>query len=187
MTVFLIVLAVVAVLVLWAVMIYNGLVRLRNKVNEGWSGIDVQLKRRHDLVPNLVSTVKGYATHESTVLENVVKARQMAVSADSTHPGEAAAAEGMLSSVLRQVFALSEAYPDLKANENFLNLQEQLSQIEDEISASRRIYNGNVQLYNTKIQTVPNVFVARPSGFTEREFFEIEDPAERAVVAVDFA
>jgi LemA protein len=167
-----------------AVLIYNGLVRLRNKVDESWSGIDVQLKRRHDLVPNLVNTVKGYATHESSVLENVVKARQQAVAAHD--PAEAAAAEGMLSGMLRQVFALSEAYPNLKANENFLELQRQLSEIEDELSASRRIYNGNVQLYNTKIQVFPNVLIAGPAGFTRREFFEITEPTERDVVSVQF-
>ena len=179
---------VVVVIALWVVLTYNGLVARRARVDESWSGIDVQLKRRHDLIPNLVETVKGYAAHEKQTLENVVKARNSAVSAqDAGDPAALGAAEGMLTGALRQVFALSEAYPDLKANTNFLELQGQLADTEDKISASRRIYNGNVRDYNTKIQQLPANIVAGIGNFTAREFFEIEDPAERANVSVSFS
>jgi LemA protein len=183
-----IIIAVVVVILLWAVMTYNGLVSRRARVDESWSGIDVQLKRRHDLIPNLVETVKGYAAHEKTTLENVIKARNSAVSAQETgDPAATGAAEGMLSGALRQVFALGEAYPDLKANTNFLELQGQLSDTEDKISAARRIYNGNVRDYNTKIQQVPSNIIAGIGHFTNREFFEVEEPAERAAPSVSFS
>ena len=188
MTAVIIILAVVAVIVLWAVLTYNGLVARRARVDEAWSGIDVQLKRRHDLIPNLVETVKGYASHEKETLENVIAARNSAVSAQDTgNPAAAGAAEGLLSGALRQVFALSEAYPDLKANTNFLDLQSQLADTEDKISASRRIYNGNVRDYNTKIQQLPSNIIAGIGNFTVREFFEIEEPSERNNVAVSFS
>ncbi|MBC7460070.1 MAG: LemA family protein [Thermoleophilia bacterium] len=189
MTVVWIVLGVVAVIVLWAVVTYNGLVARRNRVDESWSGIDVQLKRRHDLIPNLLETVKGYAAHERQTLENVVKARNSAVAAqDSGDPAAAGQAEGVLSGALRQVFALGEAYPDLKANTNFLDLQAQLADTEDKISAARRIYNANVRDYNTKIQQVPSNVIAGIGKFTARQFFELEDPAvERAVPTVSFS
>jgi len=189
MTIGIIVAVIVVVIVLWAVMTYNGLVARRNRVDEAWSGIDVQLKRRHDLIPNLVETVKGYAAHESKTLEAVVNARNSAVSAQEGggDPAALGQAEGLLSGALRQVFALSEAYPDLKANTNFLELQGELSDTEDKISASRRIYNGNVRDYNTKIQQVPANIIAGMGNFPAREFFEIEDPAERAAVAVSFS
>jgi LemA protein len=188
MTAVWIVLAIVVVIVLWAVMTYNGLISRRNKVDEGWSGIDVQLKRRHDLIPNLVETVKGYATHEREVLENVIRARsgaETARKAGDVHGTQEA--ENMLTGTLRQMFALGEAYPDLKANDNFRELQLQLADTEDKIQASRRIYNSNVNSYNTKIQQVPSNIIAGMGNFTPREFFEIENPAERETVNVSFS
>ena len=180
-----IILGLVVLIALWAVMAYNGLVGRRNRVDESWSGIDVQLKRRHDLIPNLVETVKGYASHEASVLENVIKARNSAVSAST--PADVGAAENMLTGTLRQVFALSEAYPDLKANQNFIELQGQLADTEDKIQAARRIFNGNVRDYNTKLQSFPTMVIANMGNFTPREFFEIENPAEREAVAVSFS
>lgn len=183
-----ILIGVVVLVVLWGVLTYNGLVSRRNRVDEAWSGIDVQLKRRHDLIPNLIETVKGYAAHEKTTLENVVNARNAAVAAEeSGDPAAAGQAEGLLSGALRQVFALGEAYPDLKANENFLDLQQQLADTEDKISASRRIYNANVRDYNTKIQQLPANIIAGMGNFTIREFFEVEDPTERATPQVSFS
>jgi LemA protein len=181
-------LVIVGVAVLWAIVTYNGLVSRRVRVDEAWSGIDVQLKRRHDLIPNLVETVKGYASHEKTTLENVVRARNSAVSAqESGDPAALGAAEGILTGALRQVFALSEAYPDLKANTNFLDLQAQLADTEDKISASRRIYNGNVRDLNTKVQQFPSNIIAGIGNFSIREFFEIEEPSERAAPSVSFS
>ncbi|MCW2955201.1 MAG: hypothetical protein JWO69_70 [Thermoleophilia bacterium] len=181
-------LVVVVIIVLWAVITYNGLVARRNRVDEAWSGIDVQLKRRHDLIPNLIETVKGYAAHEKTTLQNVVQARNSAVAAtESGDPAASGAAEGLLNGALRQVFALGEAYPDLKANTNFLDLQQQLADTEDKVSAARRIYNGNVRDYNTQIQQVPSNIIASIGSFSEREFFEIEDEAERAAPQVSFS
>jgi LemA protein len=184
-----IIIAVVVLIVLWAIMTYNGLISRRNRVDESWSGIDVQLKRRHDLIPNLIETVKGYAAHEKTTLQNVIAARNSAMSAQDT--GDAAAtgqAEGVLSGALRQVFALGEAYPDLKANTNFLDLQQQLGDTEDKISAARRIFNANVRDYNTKIQQVPANIIAGMGDFPKRDFFELEDPnVERATPQVSFS
>jgi LemA protein len=185
MVIALIIAAVVVVLVLILVGIYNGLVSARNKVDEAWSGIDVQLKRRHDLIPNLVETVKGYATHEREAFEKVTAARTAAMAART--PGEAARAEGVLGQALGGLFAIAEAYPQLRAVESFTQLQAELSNTEDQIAASRRIYNGNVQIYNTKIQQIPGNLLAGPFGFAEREFFEVEDPAERQAVKVDFS
>ncbi len=185
MTAVYILIAIVVVVVLWGVLTYNSLVGKRNHVDEGWSGIDVQLQRRHELIPNLVETVKGYASHESSVLENVIKARNAATSAGSV--AEKVEAENMLSGMLRQVFALGEAYPDLKANENFRELQIQLADTEDKIQAARRIYNGNVRDYNTKIQSIPSNIIAGIGNFSAREFFEIEDPAAREAVKVSFS
>jgi LemA protein len=178
------VIAVVVLLVLFAVVTYNALVKSRNKVDEAWSGIDVQLKRRHDLVPNLVETVKGYAAHERETLESVTAARQEAVQAEG--PEQSERAEAKLTSALGAINALAEAYPQLRAAENFQALQADLTEIEDEIQASRRIYNANVQDYNTRIQVFPNVLIAGPMSFTARKFFEIEAPAERAVPQVAF-
>jgi LemA protein len=164
---------------------YNGMVKARNKVDESWSGIDVQLKRRHDLIPNLVETVKGYAAHEKEVFENVSAARSAAISAQG--PVAQAQAETALTGALGRLFAVAEAYPQLRAAESFTQLQQELANTEDQIAASRRIYNGNVQAYNTKIQVFPNSLLAGPFGFTRREFFEIEDPADREPVKVSFS
>lgn len=188
MTAVWIVLGIVVLIVLWAVLTYNGLISRRNKVDEGWSGIDVQLKRRHDLIPNLVETVKGYASHEREVLENVVRARSGAESARSAGDVNATQdAENMLTGTLRQLFALGEAYPDLKANDNFRELQLQLADTEDKIQAARRIYNSNVNAYNTKIQQVPANIIASMASFAPREFFEIENPVERENVKISFS
>ena len=184
-TVLIIVLVVVALIVLYGVLAYNGMVRSRNMVDEAWSGIDVQLKRRHDLIPNLVETVKGYAAHEKGVFEAVTNARAQAMQASG--PAASGAAEGILGQALGRLFAVAEAYPQLRATENFQQLQAELTNTEDQISASRRIYNGNVQSYNTKIQTFPNSVIAGFGGFTKRDFFEIEDAGDREPVKVDFS
>ena len=186
MLVVLIVLGIVALIAIFLVLSYNGMVRARNKVDEAWSGIDVQLKRRHDLIPNLVETVKGYATHEREVFEAVTQARSQAIQAQSQGPARAGAAENALSGALGRLFAVAEAYPQLRAAESFTELQRELSNTEDQISAARRIYNGNVQAYNTKIQVLPNSLMAGPFGFTTREYFEIEDPVDREPVRVSF-
>ena len=181
----LIVIVVLLVLViLWAVVTYNGLVKLRNRSQEAFSDIDTQLKRRHDLIPNLVETVKGYAAHEKSTFDAVVAARNGAVAADG--PQAQAAAEGQLNSALGKLFAVAEAYPDLKANQNFLALQNELTDSEDKIQASRRFYNMQVRDLNTKIESVPSNIIAK-GRFEKREFFELENPAqERAVPNVSF-
>ncbi len=184
MTIVLIVLGVLLVLGLIFVLIRNSIIGSRNRVDEAWSGIDVQLKRRHDLVPNLVETVKGYAQHERETFEKVTQARAAAMQASG--PAEASQAEGMLSQALGGLRVVAEQYPELRATENFQQLSRNLSELEDEIQASRRIYNSNVQSYNTRIQVFPNSVVAKSGGFTEREFFEIENAAEREPVAVSF-
>ncbi|HET9543246.1 MAG TPA: LemA family protein [Acidimicrobiales bacterium] len=183
MTVLLIVLAIIAVIVIVLVVLYNGLVKLRNRIENAWAQIDVQLKRRYDLIPNLVETVKGYASHERETLEAVTQARNMAVNAQGV--GEQAQAENMLSGALKSLFAVSEAYPDLKANENFLNLQEELTGTEGRIAYSRQFYNDTVLRYNTKIQTFPAVVIAGMMRFTPREYFEAE-PESRDAVQVSF-
>jgi len=179
-----IVLAVAAVVVLAVIAIFNTLVRQRNVVREGWSGIDVQLRRRTDLVPNLVESVKGYAAHEHTVLEEVTKKRASSIAADTVQ-GQAAA-ERDLQGSLRQLFAVAEAYPQLKANENFLKLQQQLADIEDQIQMARRYYNGAVRNLNISIQSFPGVLVARLLGFHEEPFFELEDRAQAAAPQIAF-
>jgi LemA protein len=166
------------------VFVRNNMVSLRNQVDEAWSGIDVQLKRRHDLVPNLVETVKGYATHERETFEKVTQARAAAMQASG--PAEASQAESQLSAALGGLRVVAEQYPDLRATENFQQLQRQLSELEDEIQASRRIYNSNVQVYNTRIQQWPWSMIAKQGGFTDKEFFEITDAAEREVPEVSF-
>jgi LemA protein len=171
-----VVLAVIAILVVWIVLIYNGLVAMRQRVSQAFSDIDVQLKQRHDLVPNLVETVKGYAAHERGTLEEVVKARNAAVAAHG--PAEQAAAENVLSGTLRQLFALAESYPDLKANTNFQQLQSELSDIENKIAAARRFFNNAVQEYNTGIQQFPAVLFAASLGFGAREFFDVGEERE---------
>jgi LemA protein len=180
-----VILGIIVLVVLLLIFAYNGMVKARNKVDESWSGIDVQLKRRHDLIPNLVETVKGYAAHEKEVFENVSAARSAAISAQG--PAAQAQAETALTGALGRLFAVAEAYPQLRAAESFTQLQQELANTEDQIAASRRIYNGNVQAYNTKIQVFPNSLLAGPFGFTRREFFEIEDPADREPVKVSFS
>lgn len=170
---------------LWLMGAYNGLVALRQQVKAAWAQIDVQLKRRHDLIPNLVETVKGYAAHEKNTLQAVIEARNQAVAA-SGDPAKAAAAEGALNGTLRQLFALSEAYPDLKANQNFMQLQSELTQTEDQISSQRNHYNNLTASYNTALQSFPTNFIAGPFGFTEQAFFQIQEPAEREAPAVKF-
>ncbi len=185
MVVLYIVIGVVVLLGLYWLLSRNSMVGARNRVDEAWSGIDVQLKRRHDLVPNLVETVKGYATHEREVFEKTSQARAQAMSART--PAEASKAEGQLSAALTDLRAVAENYPQLRATENFQKLQNELMEIEDEIQAARRIYNSNVQSYNTKIQVFPNSLIANSSGFTARQFFEIADAAEREPVQVSFS
>lgn len=179
----LILLIIIGVVVLWLVVVFNGLVRLKNRVNEAWSDIDVQLKRRYDLIPNLVNTVKGYATHEKELFEKVTEARTRAMSAGSTE--DKAQAENMLSGTLKSLFAVSENYPDLKANQNFLELQRELTDTEDKIQAARRFYNGNVMEFNTKIELFPNNLIAGMLNFTKREFFGA-DEKEKEPVKVEF-
>ena len=168
-----IIIAVIVVLALWMIMVYNGLVAMRQRVNQAFSDIDVQTKQRHDLVPNLVETVKGYAGHERGTLEAVVKARNAAVTAQGGGVAAQAAAENALTGALRQLFALSESYPDLKASQNFQQLQAELSDLENKIAAARRFFNNAVQEYNTGIQQFPAALVAGSLGFTPREFFDV--------------
>jgi len=168
------ILIVLGVLVLWAVFIYNGFVSLINRAKEAWADIEVQLKRRYDLIPNLVNTVKGYATHESSAFENVTKARSMAMGAQGPTK-EHAQAENMLTGALKSIFAISEAYPDLKANQNFLALQNELSDTENKIQAARRFYNGNVRDLNIKIESFPSNILAGIFGFSKMEFFDLAD------------
>ena len=182
--VLIIVAAVVVIAVVWAVVTYNRLVRLSVSADEGESEIDVQLKRRHDLIPNLVETVKGYASHERGTFEQVTKARGAAISAQGAR--DRAAAEGELSQALGRLLAVAEAYPDLKANQNFLELQRELTATEDRIQAARRFYNTQVEALNTKIQSLPSKIVARMGNFREREFFELEDRADAEVPSVTF-
>ncbi len=178
--VLLVIIAVIAVIV---VMVYNRLVALRQTTNQAWGDIDAQLKQRHDLVPNLVESVKGYATHERETLEQVTRARQQAI--DATSVKGLAEAENMLTGALRQLFALSEAYPDLKANTNFLQLQNELADLENKIAAARRFFNNAVAEYNTSIEQFPAVIIANPFGFKPREYFEAGQ-AERGAPNVKF-
>jgi LemA protein len=174
---------VVLLLVVFVVSVFNGLIRLKNKVDSAWAQIDVQLKRRYDLIPNLVETVKGYAAHESQTLEAVTQARNMAVAA--TGPKEQAQADDMLTGTLKSLFAVSEAYPDLKANQNFLELQEELTATEDKVAYARQFYNDSVQQLNTKIQTFPAVLFAGMAHAEKREYFEADDDS-RGPVKVQF-
>lgn len=179
----LILIGAVVLVLLYGVGLYNGFVKLATRVEEAWSDIDVQLKRRYDLIPNLVNTVKGYAAHESGVFEKVTEARSKAMQAGSV--GDHAAAENMLSGALKSLFAIAEAYPDLKANTNFLELQRELSDTENKIQASRRFYNGTVMELNTKVDMFPSNIVAKMFNFMKREFFEIEE-GEKEPVKVEF-
>lgn len=177
-------LAVVVVAALWLIAVYNGLITLKNRTDEAWSDIDVQLKRRYDLIPNLVETVKGYAKHEADTMEKVINARAAAMGAQGTEAK--AEAENMLSSTLKSLFAVAEAYPDLKASQNFLQLQNDLKDAEDKIQAARRFYNANVRDFNTKMDVFPNNVVAARLNFKKYGFFEITNAAERETVQVKF-
>jgi len=181
-----VVIGIVVLIVLWLVLTYNGLVTARNRTQEAWSEIDVELKRRHDLIPNLVNAVKGYMGFEQKVLTDVTNARAAAVSAGSQGPAQQAAAENALTGTLRSLFAVVENYPELKANQNVLELQEQLTTTENQISFSRQHYNATVLDYNTNIQTFPSVLIAGVLGFTKRDFFDAEPEAE-AVPNVDLS
>ncbi len=184
MTGLLVILGVAAAIVIWAVAIYNRLVRLQNLVEEGWSGIDVQLKRRADLIPNLVETVKGYMDHERELLAKVTALRARSSEAGSV--AEKVKLEGQLSRSLAHLFAVAENYPDLKADQNFMQLQGQLAELEEQIQLARRYYNGTVRELNIKIESFPGNLVARRFGFSQAEFFEIEDPTDRRVPEVSF-
>lgn len=179
-----IVLGVIVLILVWGISTYNRLVKQRNRVLEGWSGIDVQLKRRHNLIPNLVETVKGYMKHEEGVLSRVTELRSAAGKASSA--AEASGLESQLTGMLRQLFALAEAYPDLKANQNFLDLQGQLAQIEEQIQLSRRYYNGTARDMNILVQSFPSNLIAGAFRFEEAEFFEIEVDDERQTPEVSF-
>lgn len=179
MSTLVVVVIIAAVLVLYGIVAYNGLVRQRNQVDNSWSQVDVQLKRRLDLIPNLVETVKGYAAHEKATFQAVIEARQAALAAPS-QPGPQAAADTAVSGALRQLFALSEAYPDLKANQNFLSLQEELTSTESRVAYARQFYNDSVLSYHNKLDTFPTLLIARLGHFTRREFFEAEQGARTA-------
>jgi LemA protein len=181
-----VVLAVIVVLVVWAISVYNGLISMRQRVNQAFADVDVQLRQRHDLVPNLVETVKGYAAHERGTLDEVIKARSAAVTAQG--PAQQAAAENMLTGALRQLFALSESYPDLKASANFQQLEAELTDLENKIAASRRFFNNAVQEYNTSIQRFPAALFAGAMGFSQKEYFDLggDRAAETAAPQVKF-
>ena len=179
-----VILVVLALLVIYLIVAYNGLIRRRNQIENAWSQIDVQLKRRLDLIPNLVETVKGYAAHERETLDAVIKARNAAIAAPDT-PQAQSEAQGQISGALRQLFALGEAYPDLKANQNFLALQEELTATEGRVAYARQFYNDSVLAYNNKLQQFPTVFYARALKFEKREYFEA-DEAARSVPTVEF-
>jgi len=182
-----IIIVVLVLLALWVVGSFNRLVVLKNRVKEAWADIDVQLKRRYNLIPNLVETVKGYASHEKGVFESVTKARAAALSAEGTgDPKKVAAAENQLTGTLKTLFAVSESYPDLKASNNFVELQRELRDTEDKIQASRRFYNRNVRDFNTKTEMFPMSIIASMFKFEKREFFEIEDTKEKENVEVKF-
>ena len=178
-------LGILIVLGIWVVLLYNGLVRADNVCEESWADIDTELKRRYNLIPNLVETVKGYATHERETLNEVIEARNQAM-ASTGSPESQAQDENMLVQGLRQLFALAESYPDLKANQNFLDLQQELSNTEDRIQTARRVYNANVRNLNNRLEVFPSNLVAGSFGFTSREYFEVEDAAVREVPRVEF-
>jgi LemA protein len=179
-----VILALVVIAIIYVIATFNGLIRLQQRADEGFSDIDVQLKRRHDLIPNLVETVKGYAAHERQTLENVTAARAAAVSA--TGPQAQAQAENQLTGALRQLFAVAESYPDLKASRNFLELQNEITDTEDKIQAARRFYNMTVRDLNIKVQSFPSSVIANQRGITKRDFFELDEPADREVPTVSF-
>lgn len=180
----LVILAIVAIFVIWAVSMYNSLVRFRNEINNSWAQIDVQLKRRTDLIPNLVETVKGYASHERETLEKVIQARNMAVGA--TNMDDRMAGENMLTGALKSLFAVAEQYPDLKANQNFLALQEELTSTENKVAFARQFYNDRVLAYNNQRETFPSNIVAGMFNFEGKPYFEVVAPAEREAPKVTF-
>lgn len=182
----LVVLAIAALLAIYLILAYNALVAARQRVAEGWSGISVQLKRRADLIPNMVASVRGYATHERETLEEVTRLRQQAQEIGEDHPAERARVEGRLGAALGRLLAVVEQYPDLKASQNFIDLQSTLRGIEDQIQMARRYYNGAVRQLNLRVQQFPSNLVARGFGFVAAEFFELENPAEREVPKVSF-
>ena len=184
MTWLIVILVLVAVVALLLVVLYNRFVRLRNRVDNAWAQIEVQLKRRWDLIPNLVETVKGYAAHERTTFEEVTRARTAAQQAQT--PAQSAEAEGFLAQALGRLLAVAEAYPELQADENFRQLQGEIAETENRIAVSRQVYNDTVLTYNNAVQTVPGVFIAGPFGFDKREFFDIEDDAQREAPQVSF-
>ena len=179
-----IIIGIAAFIIFYFMFVYNGLIKYRNRAKEAWSDIDVQLKRRYDLIPNLVETVKGYAAHEKTAFENVTKARAAALGAQG--PEEKGKAENMLTGALKSIFAIAEAYPQLKANENFLELQRELSDTENKIQAARRFYNSNIMALNTLIESFPKNIVAGIFKFQKEKFFEIEEPTEKELPKVSF-
>ncbi len=176
---------VLALIVLWAVAIYNGLVQLRVRANGAWADISVQLKRRYDLIPNIVETVKGYAAHEQQVFRQVTEARSHAMQAAT--PNDKAAAEGMLAGALKSLFAVAENYPQLRANENFMGLQQALTQVEETLQGARRYYNAVVRDYNTKLTVVPDRFIAQAGGFQPKEFFQLDSAEEAKTPRVSFS
>ncbi|MGH7886041.1 MAG: LemA family protein [Thermodesulfobacteriota bacterium] len=180
----LIVLGIIAAIALFLVSIYNGLVSLRNRSEQAWSDVDVQLKRRYDLIPNLVETVKGYASHEKDTFERVIRARNSAIGANG--PQQQAESENFLQSALKNLFALSESYPDLKANQNFLDFQNELSEIEEKIQMARRYYNAVIRDLNTKVESVPSNVIANMFGFSKKEYFELDSSEEKATPKVSF-
>jgi len=184
MTPLIIVLIVIGLILIWLVAIYNRLIKLKNRTDEAWSDIDVQLKRRYDLIPNLVETVKGYASHEKETFERVVQARNRAVQAQNIN--EVRESNNMLTDGLRQLFALAEGYPELKANTNFLDLQNQLARVEGEIAQSRKYYNAVVRDFNTRREVFPHVLIASLFSFYKEPYFEIEDASQRENVRVSF-
>lgn len=175
---------ILAIVVLWVIYAYNSFIRLINRAKEAWADIDVQLKRRYDLIPNLINTVKGYAVHESGIFDNVGKARAAAMGA--TNIADKGQAENMLTGALKSIFAVAEAYPDLKANQNFLELQRELSDTENKIQASRRFYNTNVRDLNTSIESFPNNVIASTFNFIKMEFFQLEEESAKESVKVSF-
>lgn len=179
-----IIIAIIVLIVLWAIAIFNGFIRLKHRANEAWADIDVQLKRRYDLIPNLIEAVKGYATYEKGLFEKVTEARTRAISAQGVN--EKGQAENMLTNTLKTLFAVAENYPDLKANANFLDLQRELADTENKIQAARRFYNGNVRDWNIRVENFPSRVIAGVFSFKKREFFEIDEAEEREVPKVDF-
>jgi len=181
-----IIIVIIVLIAIVFVVSYNGLVRLRNRIDSAWSQIGVQLERRHDLIPNLIETVKGYAAHERGTLEGVVEARNAAIQAKSAGPEQQAQAENVLTGALKSLFALAEAYPDLKANQNFLSLQEELTSTEDRIAYSRQFYNDSVMKYDNKIQSIPSNIIAGNFGFKPEPLFQVTDDKERQAPQVKF-